>query len=192
MIKSLARFAFCLAALALAPTGATAQENAAGAPPAWWTAHVEFMSRDGGVWLTPNPAGENDPNVPDAFGMDWRAVNNGYGLVGRLYGVEAGRETTEFWTFREFWHPGERRAVLQQWGGPGVYGVGETTSPAPNRGEIDQTFWLPDGRRWREGHRNQENGDVYVTEAFDITADGQWTLTNTNTWRRQEADNASR
>jgi len=42
----------CLAALA-APSAA--QEAAANGLPDWWRAHVEFMSRDGGVWVSPNP-----------------------------------------------------------------------------------------------------------------------------------------
>lgn len=173
----------CFWLVACASPGATQQQSTV-APPAWWTAHVDFMTRGGGAWLAPNPAGESDPNAPDMFGMEWRAVNDGRGLVGRLYGVEAGRETVEFWTYREFWHPGERRILLQQWGGPGVYGVGETTSSAPNRGAVDQTFWLPDGRAWREGHRTEEEGDVYVTESYDITAAGDWQLSNSTTWRR--------
>ncbi len=165
---------------------ASAQPAPAPTPtsPDWWRAHVAFIE---GVWLTPNPAGENDPNVADAFGMEWRVVNDGAGLVGRLYGVEAGREIAEYWTFREFWHPGERRVIVQQWGGPGVYGVGETTSLAPDRGQLDQTFWLPDGRSWREGHRTEERGDIYVTEVYDIDAAGAWTLRNDNTWTRQRA-----
>lgn len=168
--------------LACASPGAA--EEAQTGPPEWWAAHVDFMSRDGGAWITPNPDAANDPAAPDAYGMEWRAVNEGRGLVGRLYGVEDGRETTEFWTFREFWHPGERRVIVQQWGGAGLYGAGETTSLAPDRGQLDQTFWLPDGRSWREGHRTHQQGDIYLTEVFDITADGEWRLRNSNAWRR--------
>ncbi len=160
---------------------ASAQPPPAPVTPDWWRAHVAFM---GGVWVAPNPEGENDPNAPDAFGMEWRAANEGHGLIGRLYGLEAGREIAEYWTFREFWHPGERRVIVQQWGGPGVYGAGETTSLAPDRGQLDQTFWLPDGRSWREGHRTEERGDVYLTEVYDIDAAGAWTLRSSNTWRR--------
>lgn len=141
------------------------------------------MSRDGGRWITPNSGNEADPSQPDAFGMEWRAMNDRHVLVGRLYGIEDGAETIEFWTFREFWHPGERRAVIEQWGGSGVYGVGETTMHG-DRGEVEQTFWLPDGRSWREGHRTFEDGDVYVTDQFDIDAEGDWTPNGSYTWRR--------
>lgn len=158
---------------------------AAAALPQWWADHVAFVSRDGGTWVTPNTTA--DPNAPDAFGMEWRASHEGRVLTGRLYGLRDGRESAEYWTFREFWHPGEGRAIVQQWGGPGVYGVGESRWEN-GEGVLDQTFWLPDGRSWREGHRNRERGDEYETNAFDIDAQGVWMLTDARVWRRQRAD----
>lgn len=162
----------------------SAAQTDGGAAPAWWREHVDFMSRDGGVWVAPNPANAGDPSQPDAFGMHWQAVNEGYGLVGRLYGIEAGQETTEFWTYREFWHPGERRAILQQWGGPGVYGVGETGAET-RHAQLEQTFWLADGRSWRDGHRTVEDGDTYITHQFNIDEHGAWTPNGSYTWTRQ-------
>jgi hypothetical protein len=164
--------------LALAPPAESAE------PPGWWPAHVEFMTRGSGAWETPNPAAASDPEAPQAYGMQWERVNDGAGLTGRLYGVRNGEETGEFWTFREFYHPGRGVVVIEQWGGPGVYGFGETTAPGPDRGETDQTFWLPDGRSWREGHRTVEDGDLYHTDVFDIDADGNWTQRDRNVWRR--------
>jgi hypothetical protein len=152
--------------------------------PDWWLTHVDFMSRDGGVWIAPNPGNETDPSQPDAFAMEWRAAYGNHVLIGRLYGIEAGEETREFWSFREFWHPGEQHAVLEQWGGRGVYGVGAAALEG-NRGTADQTFWLPDGRAWREGHRTIEDGDTYVTAQFDIDAEGNWTPNGAYTWTRQ-------
>jgi len=163
---------------------ASAQTN----KPDWYAAHVDFMTRDGGRWVAENPASATDPAQPDAFGMEWRAANDGHLLIGRLFGLKDGAEIAEYWTFREFWHPGERRAILEQWGGPGVYGVGEATSPAANRGALEQTFWLPDGRAWREGHRTVENGDEYVTDQFNISEAGEWTPNGSYVWRRVRAD----
>ncbi|MFN3463150.1 MAG: hypothetical protein ACK4X1_03655 [Terricaulis sp.] len=162
---------------------AVAQQQPAHTMPDWWVAHVDFMSRGGGTWVAPNPGNAADPAQPDAFGMEWRAANNGHVLIGRLYGIEAGEETSEFWSFREFWHPGEQRAVLEQWGGPGLYGVGTTTMEG-NRGTVEQIFWLPDGRDWKEGHRTVEDGDTYITDQFDIDANGVWTPNGSYTWRR--------
>ena len=71
--------------------------------------------------------------------------------------------------------------------GPGIYGVGESHW-GDGEGVLDQTFWLPDGRSWREGHRNRELGDEYQTNAFDIDAQGNWTLSDARVWRRQRPD----
>lgn len=173
------------------PPGASGAQEPATRGHDWWADHVAFISRDGGVWETPNPAAASDPTAPDAFGLAWRAVDNGQGLVGRLYGVEAGRETVEFWTFRAFRHPGKGVVVLEQWGPGGMYGVGEITSPEAGRTVVEQTFWLPDGRSWREGHRAEDSGDRHETEVFDIGADGVWTAKAENVWRRAAAHAAS-
>lgn len=179
--------AYALLGFLLWSNAASAQQTHS--MPAWWTAHVDFMSRHGGVWEAANPANESDPSQPDAFRMQWSASNENHVLTGRLFGVEAGQAQGDFWTFKEFWHPGERRAVLEQWGGPGVYGAGETTMEGA-RGRVEQSFWLPDGRVWREGHRTLENGDEYVTDQFDIGADGSWTPNGSFVWRRvrEQAD----
>lgn len=173
-------------ATAFALLAAPAQAQSGPTLPDWWVAHVDFMSRDGGTWVAPNPANESDPSQPDAFGMEWRASNQNHVLTGRLYAIENGQAQPDFWTYREFWHPGERRALLEQWGGPGVYGVGEARLE-DNRGRVEQTFWLPDGRSWKEGHRTVEEGDVYVTDSFDIDADGNWTPNGSYTWARAPA-----
>jgi hypothetical protein len=176
-----------LSVVALAACVTAAQEGPQtphSALPEWWVAHVDFMTRHGGTWVAPNPANDSDPQQPDAYVMEWRAAHGGHVLIGRLYGVENGEEIAEYWTYREFWHPGERRAIIEQWGGGGTYGVG-SSSWEDDRGVLDQTFWLPDGRHWREGHRNEERGDTYVTRSFDIDANGSWIDSSTFTWRRQ-------
>lgn len=179
--------ALAVAALMACSTPSAAQQTPAHTMPDWWIEHVDFMSRNGGTWIAPNPANETDPSQPDAFGLEWRAAYDNHVLVGRLYGVEAGQETGEFWTYREFWHPGERRAILQQWGFSGVYGVGETGA-ATRHEQLEQTFWLPDGRSWRDGHRVVEDGDTYITHQFEIDEQGVWTPNGSYTWRRQRPD----
>jgi hypothetical protein len=178
------RLLLIAACLALAACATPSQAQPAHTMPEWWIAHVDFISRDGGLWVAPNPANEDDDaNQPDAFAMHWRAENGDHVLVGRLYGLEDGQETQTFWTFREFWHPGERKAYLHQWGGDGIYGVGEVTMQG-NRSELVQIFWLPDGRAWRDGHRTLEDGDTYVTDQFLIDDAGTWTPNGGYVWRR--------
>lgn len=177
--------AFTVAACASPASVAPHANDAISAPaPQWWRDHVAFITRDGGIWVSPNPPGASDQSQPDAFAMEWRAAYGDHLLIGRLYGLRNGQEIAEYWSFREFWHPGEGRAVLQQWGGPGVYGAGESRWEN-GAGVTEQTFWLPDGRSWREGHRNRERGDEYETHAFDIDDAGNWISKDPRVWRRQ-------
>ncbi|MGE0046492.1 MAG: hypothetical protein AB7T08_12105, partial [Hyphomonadaceae bacterium] len=94
----------CLAAPETSRGQSSPAPAAAAAPPQWWADHVNFITRDGGVWVTPNAA--TDAAGPDAYAMEWRTANEGRVLSGRLYGLREGREIAEYWTFREFWHPG--------------------------------------------------------------------------------------
>lgn len=156
--------------------------------PDWWASHVDFVSRDGGTWRTANQAADDNPETPDAFGMEWQAHDGGMRLTGRLYGLRGGEEIAQYWTYVEFWHPGENRVVIEQWHPAGLYGTGETTSLGGNRFQVEQTFWLPDGRSWREGHRNIEDGDVYDTETFDIDEEGNWLPGTPYLWTRVTSD----
>ncbi|MDO1558087.1 hypothetical protein Q0812_01420 [Brevundimonas sp. 2R-24] len=160
-------------------------EAAASGPPDWWDAHVAHLTEGGGRWVTPNASAGDDPQQPSAFALEWRAIHDGKVLSGRLFGLdEAGREIAEYWTFREYHHPGRGAVVVEQWGPGGIYGEGETVSTEPGRRRTTQTFWMPDGRSWREGHVTLEQGDVQTSEVFDIDAAGAWTSRMSNTWRR--------
>ncbi|MBK8096095.1 MAG: hypothetical protein IPK26_03260 [Planctomycetes bacterium] len=184
MMKIVSVSGLLLAACASGPDPAPTEVTAASAaPPAWWGAHVEFITRDGGTWVSPIAAATADPAGPDAYAMRWQSAHGGHVLVGRLYGLRGGQEVAEYWTFREFWHPGERRAIALQWGGAGMHGAGESRWES---GEVvlEQTFWLPDGRSWREGHRNHESGDEYATQTFDIDAQGRWLPKPVRSWTR--------
>ncbi|MCB9917077.1 MAG: hypothetical protein H6832_01580 [Planctomycetes bacterium] len=186
MTRSPVVLAIAAAFLVSCATKQLALAPATAAPPDWWREHVRFMCADGGAWITPNPQAPEAPGGPDAYGMTWTRASHGRLLTGRLYGLKEGREVAEYWTFNEYYHAGEGRVIVQQWSSWGAYGEGETTSPAPNRCQLDQTFWLADGSSRREGHRTMENGDEYETQIYDIDAEGKWSLRDSNTWRRAQ------
>ena len=152
--------------------------------PQWWHDHIDFITRDGGTWVTDNPDVTDDPNSPDQFGMEWWSVNYDTQLRGRLYGLRDGEVIGEYWTFAEFWHPGEQKVVIEQWSLIGGYGVGETRRLDESRGESEQTFWTTSGEVTRSGHRTFENGDRYENETYSIDEDGNWTLTGGFDWDR--------
>lgn len=177
-----------LAALIFIWFGGQAVAQETQALPEWWQEHVEFMTRDGGTWVTPNPDVTEESWSPDHYGMEWQASNNGTMLRGRLYGLRDGEIVGEYWTFAEFWHPGERTVVIEQWNSFGGYGVGETRSLGENQGEVEQTFFTVNGQSRRNGHRTVEDGDRYLTQTFAIDEDGSWTHTGGFDWNRVDME----
>ncbi len=152
--------------------------------PSWWQDHVYFMSHEGGTWRAANRDVTEDPRSPDHFEMVWTRVNDGYGLRGRLYGLRDGENVGEYWTFAEFWHPGEARAILEQWSARGAYGIGELGSVGEHRYELAQTFWTRAGQASQSGHRTFEDGDTYNTDTFAIDGDGNWEQSGGLVWTR--------
>lgn len=174
------------ALLWLAPfVPAAAQAQAQGGIPDWFRADLAAMTRDGGRWVADN----SNPDEPwDRWVMEWTLAPDGTSMTGRLFGISDGRESEDFWQFRQFWHPAEEKAVVMQWGAGGMVGTGEMVSTGEGRGMLDQTFWTPDGRSFRVGHTWRNSGDERVTEQYDVPpGESAWRLNHVLAWRRERA-----
>lgn len=184
MIKRFAALLLVLPMLAVASGGSLAQEQPASTIPQWLLEDIKTMTSNGGRWTAPAQRSEQMPF--DAFGMIWTASADGTSMTGRLFGISDGQESPDFWQFRQFWHPGEKRAILEQWGGNGMYGVGEIISLGDGRTMVEQQFWLPDGRTYKVGHfASVPNDSERVTEQYDVLRDtGAWKLDHSLTWKR--------
>ncbi|MEM7052691.1 MAG: hypothetical protein AAF604_23710 [Acidobacteriota bacterium] len=152
------------------------------AAPPWVGEHFEAMV---GVWITDNSAylSENEPF--DQYGMEWSWGIGEKSLVGRLYGLQEGREVATFWEFREFWHVGEGHLVTQQFGGDGRFGVGPHTRTGEHSTEMVQSFFVPQGETMRVGHRSTRRDGELTTESFDIDGEGEWKPRRSYVWFRQ-------
>lgn len=175
-------------ALALALAGVApgaAQENAQ-TPPEWFRTSIEHMTRDGGLWVADNSSRRSAEEPFDAYVLEWRASPDAASMSGRLFGVSEGRESADFWQYRQFWHPIERRAYVMQWGAGGMYAVGILTPIGEDWGTLEQTFYMTDGRTFRLGHVYRDVGaDERVTEQYDILpGEGAWRLDHSLTFRR--------
>lgn len=161
------------------------KQEAASTIPAWFLEDIQFMTRGGGRWVAEN----RNPNEQyQQWGMEWTASPDGRSMTGRLFGFSNGAQSADFFQFRQFWHPGERKAMVMQWGGDGWFGVGEITRMGDDWGLLDQTFWVADGRLFRTGHVYRNRGDERVTEQYDVPAgQGTWRLNHALTWRRAPA-----
>jgi hypothetical protein len=151
-------------------------------PPVWFAAEVEASTRDGGRWRATAP----DEAPFDAFVIEWTRSRYATGMTGRLSGWKKGREVAEFWQFRQFWHPGDRKALVFQWGLGGAFGAGEQVSLGGGRTKLTQDLAMADGTTRKSGHIAYFKApDEHVTEQYAIAADGVWTLENRLVWRRE-------
>jgi hypothetical protein len=173
---------------ALAPVPAPTQARPAAAAAARPAPEVVIASWEKliGTWVADNSTFKNEDEKMDAYGIEWRWGLGKRSLVGRLYGLESGKEVGTFWEFREFWHPGEGRLIMTQHAGDGTYGEGPHDVKADGTSEMVQTFFDPGtGTRTTVGHRAKLEGNVHTTSSFNVDEKGVWTPRRTYIWRRQ-------
>jgi hypothetical protein len=137
-----------------------------------------------GTWVTDNAAHVSANEPAEQYAIDWSWGLGRQSMTGRLYGLKGSKEIGTFWEFREFWHPGDGRLVIMQFGAGGTYGVGWHEVRADGTSEMLQTFHDPSGRTTLTGHRSELKGDTHTTHSFDVAADGSWTPRRTYVWKR--------
>ncbi|HNR78396.1 MAG TPA: hypothetical protein PKM48_14780 [Parvularculaceae bacterium] len=173
-------FAAALAAATIGFGPALAQQ----APPQWYLDDIKALSAAGGRWIADNAQYKNEQEQFESYATEWRSEFDGHTMSGRLFGFKDGKETSfDFWSFRQYWHPGRNEAVVEQFGWGGALGVGPLTE---NDGGTmsDQTFYNADGSVTRVGHKSRFlDENTYLTESFDIV-DGEWKPRRSYQWKR--------
>ena len=171
------------AMIAFIALGTAAQD--AGAPE-WFLDDIARLTAEGGRWVADNSPYKNENEPYDAYGLEWRSSFDGTTMTGRLFGLIDGEESGTFWEFRQYWHPGAKKAVLEQFGWNGVVGVG-VIWPEGEAMKTAQTFYDPDGGERRAGHINSfRDADTQISESYDIV-DGEWKPRRRYVWKRAPA-----
>ncbi len=93
--------------------------------PKWLQEHMNFITAGTGIWITDNSRFKNENEPFDEYGTEWKWGIGKKSITGRLFGLKDQKEAGDLWEFRLFWHPQERKAILQQFGGNGIVGIGE-------------------------------------------------------------------
>jgi hypothetical protein len=182
---SLATLAFAIAAAAPV-SGQSAPASAPARSQPVPEVVLSYWQQLVGTWVADNSKFKNETDTMDAYGIEWEWGLGQKSLIGRLYGIKAGKEVATFWEFREFWHPGEARLMATQHAGDGTYGTGPHEVNADGTSEMVQTFFDPEaGTRTTVGHRSKLEGNVHTTSSFTVDERGVWTPRRTYVWRRQ-------
>ncbi|MEZ5896037.1 MAG: hypothetical protein R3C51_06490 [Parvularculaceae bacterium] len=172
--------------IALIAGSAAAEESAK--PPQWFLDEISAMTADGGRWIADNKVYKNDNETFDAYGIEWVSGFNGATMTGRLFGIRDGKETSNFWEFRQYWHPGRKQGVLEQFGWGGVVGIGVLTSGEDGETITDQEFFSVDGSLKRVGHISRfTDANTHEGGSYDII-DGDWIADRQYVWKRQSPD----
>lgn len=153
--------------------------------PQWYLDDIAFLTRGSGRWVTSNAdyMSENEPM--EAYVIEWR---KGYAnsMTGRLFAIVEGKETGDYWRFRQYWHPGEGKAVLEQFGFGGAAGLGVIWREGDKMKTV-QTFYPPQGAPALNGHiAYNPDAETHVTESYNIV-DGEWRPNRTYTWKLETA-----
>jgi len=174
----------CVVLLVAAPDIGFAQDSETPtAAPEWFIREIATLTAGSGRWIADNSEYKSEQEPFEAYGTEWVASFDGTTMTGRLFGIKDGKETVNFWEFRQYWHPGRGEAVVEQFGWGGTVGVG-TAWKDGDETRSDQSFFTPGGGVSRTGHVSRfSDDDTHVTESFDI-ADDVWTARRSYTWHR--------
>lgn len=155
--------------------------------PDWLRAHMQFLTHGSGRFITDNSAYVSEQEPIEAYGTEWAWGVGEQSVTGRLFGLKDGKEIATFWEFRLVWHPGEAQALLYQFGASGVFGVGPMTLSGPGQHQLDQSFFGPDGTRFRVAHDSAEtDDDTQLTQTYDVGDDGTRTPRRKYIWNRAD------
>lgn len=178
------------ASIVFGPTPPTAQSATAGESgqqsdsiPAWLRHEMTRLVQGTGTWLTDNRQFMSAEERFDHYGLEWSWGLGKQSLKGRLYGIIGGKDSGTFWEYRMFWHPGESRAILEQFGSDGTYGVGIVIPDGKGGTTMEQTFYAPDGSQRRSGHESSWDGEIHTTQQLEWRNNG-WVKHRLYRWTR--------
>ena len=172
-----------MTALALASPGTSPAP--AGDVPAWLREHMAAITGGTGTWRADNGSYRTEAEPFDAYLTEWRWGIGRRSMVGSLFGLQGERRVGPFWEYRLFWHPGEDRAVMQQWGADGTVGIGEL-HPTGAGHRSEETLHQPDGSRVHSRHESTVEGDRWATRTFLREGDA-WRDNRSYVWERVAA-----
>ena len=158
--------------------------------PKWLQDHMIYMTSGTGRWVADNSKYRSENESYEQYVTEWKWGVGKNSVSGRLFSYRNGEETPNFWEYKLFWHPKEEKAILQQFGGNGIYGVGEmsTLSTAvQTERSVEINFYGPDGSSWKDLHKIYEKKDEHETISFDFKQ-GIWVERRSYTWKKVVPD----
>lgn len=149
--------------------------------PNWFLTDLE---QNIGTWYADNTPHMSAQETNDTYAMEWKWGIGKTSIIGRLYAMKDGKEVQDFWQFRQYWDNEKQVAVVQQFGGYGMTGIGHLKPIEDGYTESIQTFSLPDGKTWEEKHLTKMEQDQFTTQSFDLI-EKKWVANRIYIWEKQ-------
>ena len=149
--------------------------------PSWAMEHMEMNV---GRWVADNSAYASNVEPIDSYVLEWEWGIGQQSLKGRLFGFNRGKPTDDFWEFRVFWHPGEEKLRILQFGGQGIVAEGEILWEKEGNYRSIETFYHPDGSIVKVGHRIEYDEREQYNCSFEIDEAGNWNERRCYTWKK--------
>ena len=182
------RLIIIIAAWSMSPERLFSQEKEdVNLMPRWLKNHMDYMTRGTGQWIADNSKFKTKNEPFDEYGIIWKWGIGKKSMRGRLYGLRNRKEIASFWEFHLFWHPTKRKAILQQFGGNGILGVGEIQNVNSTRRierKSEMTFHSLTGKTWKDRHRIFEDKDAHETTSYSFK-NNSWVQRRNYKWRRE-------
>jgi WD40 repeat protein len=151
--------------------------------PEWYKAE---MQRQVGTWVADNKAYMNDQETDDAYAIQWTSGAGGQSLLGVLYGLKNGKKTYDYWQFIQFWDLVEKKVrVIQISAFSPAKGEGFLEQVDSLHTNLVQSFIMPDGKSFVDGHKTEIHPDFEISTSFKIENDN-WTKKRSYTWKKQK------
>ncbi|MCI0416064.1 hypothetical protein L0222_25090 [bacterium] len=152
--------------------------------PAWFEEKMSVETQGMGKWIADNSQHKSEKEPVDSYGMEYTWGAGKKSIRFRLFAIRNNQESGTLWEYREFWHPGEKKVLVYQWGSDGTLGFGEVKPVDISKGkfEVEQTFFDPDGSSYKSRHETLETAKERQTKSF-VYADGAWKESRTYRWR---------
>lgn len=152
--------------------------------PEWFAKKMTVETKGTGKWIADNAKHKSEQEPVDAYGMEYTYGAGNKSLKFRLFAITGQKESKTLWEYREFWHPGEKKVVVYQWGSDGTLGYGEVKPVDLSQGkfELEQVFFDSKGSSWKSRHESLQTEAGRQTKSF-VHENGVWKESRTYLWK---------
>lgn len=155
--------------------------------PQWLEMEWENQTQGSGTWIADNAKFKSENEPYDAYGLQWQYGIGKKSITGRLFVLKDDKDHGTVWEFRVFWNPAEKKAVIQQFGSDGTFGIGEITLTDLNKYKTEEVFTSPHGLVYSSGHLKEYlNKKSTKVTSFIIDEQGNWNENRTYIWKLKE------